>query len=190
LDQQRQHPNYQSRRGEFFSEGYRVKRERDSKRRHERKRSAEWLDKVGLIEQEFGESRFSALNPYAEPSGAGLDAIFQAGTVHRSIGLGSLTRLFGVSRRLLLPRLPRAPYCRSVRYDLCAVLLCMTSLLGANRCRWLCDLKCRKAVLKQIIARARDVPPPDMQLGWPPPFTPSLNKSGIFICDRDLRLGG
>src|SRR6266480_160223 len=41
------------------SENDRVKRKRDSKRRHERKRSAEWLDKVGLIDHEFGKARFS-----------------------------------------------------------------------------------------------------------------------------------
>jgi len=144
------------------SENDRVKRKRDSKRRHERKRSAEWLDKVGLIDHEFGEARFSALNPYAEPSGACLDAIFQGGTVRRSIGFDSLTRLFGVSRKLLPPRLPRAPHCRSVRYDLRAVLLCMTSLLGTRRCRWLCDLKRRKAILKRIVARAHDVASPDI----------------------------
>jgi len=131
-------PDWQKakRRRQIQSEIDRVKRERDSKGSHERKRSADgWIKSVSssknLVNLDFLRS-----TPYAEPSGAGLDAIFQAGTVHRSIGLGSLTRLFGVSRRLLLPRLPRAPYCRSVRYDLCAVLLCMISLLGANRCRW------------------------------------------------------
>jgi len=144
------------------SEIDRVKRQRDSKRRHERKRSAEWIDKVGLIEHEFGEPSFSALNPYAEPTGSCLDAIFQGGTVRCSIGFDSLTRLFGISRKLLPPRLPRAPHCRSARYGLRAVLFCMTSLLGAKRCRWLCDLERRKAVLKRIVARARDVAPSDI----------------------------
>lgn len=138
-----------------------------SKRRHDRRRSANYDARSGLIEQHFGEGY---ANSWKDPSfpprkilGSGLDSytclddLFRGAEVAMSRGANSLTALFGVGRKSLPASLPFRRDGRTCRYGYRALLRCMSARL--HRGRWLRDRLIRQTVLTNVIQHARHLAP-------------------------------
>ena len=117
----------------------------------------------GLIIQQFGMPRFSALVPNLRiaPDGQCLDILFSGGAIRMAGHFDSLENLFGVDRHAFPKRLRPKRSGRTKLYHLDAFIDCLVHLL-ANRDsndQWLPEGGLRHLVLAGIIERAYEHSP-------------------------------
>jgi hypothetical protein len=157
--------NWKPKRHRITSDAERAARARESKRRHDRRRSLHYQPGAGLIEKHFSGDRTSAdgLTALSEQLGfsyAGrtcLDEIFSGAEVHMWKGANSLLKLFGVGRKSLPRSLPSRRQGKARLYGYAAVLICMQMLLHSGH--WLETPDRRQKVAANVIRRAHEVAP-------------------------------